>query len=88
MDDILIYSKTLQEHEMLPTEVLRRLRENFLYAKPSKCEFAMQEIEFLGHMITKDGMKPCDDKLKAIKEWGRLTNLMATRSFVGFVSFY
>lgn len=83
---ILIYSKTLEEHEHLLEEVLKRLRENILFAKPNKCEFAIEEVEFLGHIITKDGMKPCEDKLKAIREWERPTSLIGTRSFISILS--
>src|SRR5450759_235802 len=56
IDDILIYSKTMEEHEQLLKEVFRRLRKHHLYAKPSKCEFAQDEIEYLGHTFAKDGI--------------------------------
>ncbi|MFH3635247.1 reverse transcriptase family protein [Acinetobacter baumannii] len=88
LDDILSYAKTAVEHEKILREVLKRLRANHLFAKPSKCEFGVQEVEFLGHTITPEGMKPSKDKLEAIKNWESPRTLTATRSFVGFVSFY
>ena len=88
IDDILIYSKTLEEHEQLLKEVFRRLRKAHLYAKPSKCEFAMDEIQFLGHTFTKDGIKPSQDKLVDIKDWERPASAKQVRSFLGFVGFY
>ncbi|CAM6086537.1 unnamed protein product [Calypogeia fissa] len=68
IDDILVYSKTLEEHEQLLKEVFRRLRKAHLYAKPSKSEFAMEEIQFLGHTFTKDGITPSHDKLIDIRD--------------------
>ncbi|CAM6096646.1 unnamed protein product [Calypogeia fissa] len=69
IDDILVYSRTLEEHEQLLKEVFRRLCKAHLFAKTSKCEFAMEEIQFLGHTFTKDGITPSQDKLSDIKGW-------------------
>src|SRR5450759_395328 len=88
IDDIVIYSKTMEEHEQLLREVFRRLRKHHLYAKPSKCEFAQDEIEFLGHTFPKDGIRPSEDKLMAIRDWERLSSAKQVRSFLGFVGFY
>jgi hypothetical protein len=88
IDDILIYSKTLEEHEQLLKEVFLRLRKAHLYAKPSKCEFAMDEIEFLGHTFSEKGIQPSEDKLKDIKEWERPASAKQVRSYLGFVGFY
>ena len=67
LDDILVYSKTMEEHEQTLEKVLLRLRLEGLYAKPTKCLFVMEEVEFLGHTLTQDGIKPSKDKYKAIK---------------------
>ncbi|CAM6088239.1 unnamed protein product [Calypogeia fissa] len=88
IEDILVYSKTLEEHEQLLKEVFRRLRKAHLYAKPSKCEFAMEEIQFLGHTFTKDGIMPSHDKLIDIRDWERPASAKQVRSFLGFVGFY
>ena len=57
IDDILIYSKTTEEHEQHLRIILNKLREHELYAKFSKCEFWLQEVAFLGHIITDEGVK-------------------------------
>ncbi|CAM6088155.1 unnamed protein product [Calypogeia fissa] len=88
IDDILVYSKMLDEHEQLLKEVFRRLRKAHLYAKPSKCEFAMEEIQFLGHTFTKDEIMPSHDKLIDIQDWERPATAKQVRSFLGYVGFY
>ena len=88
IDDILIYAQTLEEHELLLAEVLKRLRKAHLYVNPKKCNIAVEEVEFLGHTFSKEGIRPSTDKCAAIKDWQRPTSVTETRSFVGFVQFY
>ncbi|CAM6084981.1 unnamed protein product [Calypogeia fissa] len=88
IDDILVYSKTLEEHEQLLKEVFRRLRKAHLFAKPSKCEFAMDEIQFLGCIFTKDGITTSENKLVDIQGWERPASAKQVKSFLGFVGFY
>ena len=71
IDDILVYSKTVEDHARHLEVVLGRLRDNKLYANGNKNDFAHQEIEFLGHVVTRDGIKPDMKKVKAIQEWKR-----------------
>ena len=66
IDDILVYSTDLEEHTRHLRHVLQTLRENQLYAKLSKCEFAKQEMEFLGHIVTPNGLKVDPKKVEAI----------------------
>jgi len=66
IDDILIYSGSLEEHAEHLHKVFQRLRENKLYAKFEKCEFGVAEVDFLGHRITQEGLKMDDHKVKAI----------------------
>jgi hypothetical protein len=68
IDDILIYSGSLEEHAEHLRKVFQRLRENKLYAKFEKCEFGVTEVDFLGHRITQ-GLKMDDHKVKAILDW-------------------
>ncbi|CAM6125128.1 unnamed protein product [Calypogeia fissa] len=68
IDDILVNSKTLEEHEQLLKEVFKQLLKAHLFAKPSKCEFAMEEIQFLRHTFTKDGIMSSQDKLSDTKD--------------------
>lgn len=88
LDDILIYSKTLEEHTEHVKQVLQILRDNHLYAKESKCEFFQTEVEFLGHIVGKDGVQMMEEKLKAISEWPIPHNVEQIRSFLGTTGYY
>ena len=66
IDDILIYSKTAEEHEEHLRLVLGILKENQLYAKLDKCEFWLEEVQFLGHVINKDGVVVDPSKVEAV----------------------
>ena len=69
IDDILIYSRSKEEHEEHLRKVLEVLREKELYANGSKCEFWMEEVKFLGHVITRDGIAVDPSKIEAIMAW-------------------
>jgi hypothetical protein len=88
MDDILIFSKTKEGLEQITKGVLQKLRENDLYLKPHKCEFAKTKIEYLG-MILEEGKVSMDPtKLIGIKQWPEPTTVKQVRSFLGFGNFY
>jgi hypothetical protein len=88
IDDILIYSSSMEEHAEHLRKVFQRLRENKLYAKLEKCEFGVKEVDFLGHRITQDGLVMDDHKVKAILDWDPPTSVPALRSFLGLASYY
>jgi hypothetical protein len=88
LDDILIYSKTLEEHVEHLRQVLEKLREFKLYAKLSKCEFAKPEVEFVGFTVGKDGLKASPSKLAAVRDWPEPKSVKDIRSFLGFCNFY
>jgi hypothetical protein len=88
IDDILIYSSSLEEHAEHLRKVFQRLRENKLYAKLEKCEFGVTEVDFLGHRITQEGLKMNDHKVKAIVDWEPPKSVPALRSFLGLASYY
>jgi hypothetical protein len=69
IDDILIYSQGAEEHEQHLRVILNKLRAHELYAKFSKCEFWLQEVTFLGHIITANRVKVDLEKVKAVSEW-------------------
>ncbi|GJX74956.1 putative reverse transcriptase domain-containing protein [Tanacetum coccineum] len=69
IDDILIYSKTREEHEMHLGLFLELLKKEKLYAKFSKCEFWLREVQFLGHVINRDGIHVDPSKIEAVKNW-------------------
>jgi len=81
IDDILIYSVSLEEHAEHLRKVFQRLRENKLYAKLEKCEFGVTEVNFLGHRITQEGLKMDDHKVKAIVDWEPPKSVPALKSF-------
>ena len=88
LDDILIYSASMEEHVEHLRQVLNTLRRERLYAKASKCEMVQTSIEFLGQQISGDGMTPTEAKLKAVRDWSRPQDLHGIRSFLGFANYY
>jgi len=88
LDDILIYSKTLEEHEQHVRRVLDALREQKLYAKESKCEFFKHEVEFLGHRVGQDGVRMMEDKVQAVREWPTPRSVRDVRAFLGTAGYY
>lgn len=68
-DDILVYSKTLKEHKQHLEAVLQTLLQNRLTAKTSKCTFAVSQIDYLGHIITVQGVSTDPAKVEAVKNW-------------------
>jgi hypothetical protein len=85
--DILVYLKSMEEHEHLRI-VLQRLREHHLYAKFSKCEFWIKEVPFLGHVVSPQGIAVDPDKVKEVLEWKPATTVSEVWSFLGLVGYY
>ena len=88
IDDILVFSKTAEEHAQHLAMVLQKLWDNNLYANGEKSEFGLQEIEFLGHIMSGHGVKPDYKKVEAIKKWSRPTSQKGVRSFLGLANYY
>ncbi|GKE08576.1 putative nucleotidyltransferase, ribonuclease H [Tanacetum coccineum] len=88
IDDILIYSKTKEEHEMHLGLVLDLLKKEKLYAKFSKCEFWLREVQFLGHVINGDGIHVDPSKIEAVKNWEAPRTPSEVRSFLGLAGYY
>jgi hypothetical protein len=88
IDDILIYSKNEEEHAIHLWIVLTRLREHQLYAKFSKCAFWLEEIQFLGHVLSAKGIAVDPNKVKDILEWKLPTTVQQVRSFLGLAGYY
>ena len=85
-DDIIVFSKTLEDHKNHLQEVFTELRENKLFVNGKKSEFFLEEIRYLGHIISKEGIRMDPDKLKVIEEWSIPKNLHELRSFIGMCS--
>jgi hypothetical protein len=88
IDDILIYSKSEAEHEKHLRLVLQRLREHKLYAKLSKCEFWIDEVPFLGHVISMGGIAVDPGKVKDVLDWVVPQTVKEVRSFLGLAGYY
>ncbi|GBG63766.1 hypothetical protein CBR_g39310 [Chara braunii] len=88
IDDILIYSRTLEEHMTHLRTVLQRLRDHRFYAKLSKGAFAQSKVDFLGHQVSEHGLHMDDSKIQAIVDWPTPTSLPALRSFLGLTNYY
>ena len=88
LDDILIFTQTLEEHRKIVQEVLKRLQEHDLYLRPEKCEFEKEEIEYLGLVIRQGEVRMDPAKVQAVKEWPEPKNLKEVRGFIGFANFY
>ena len=88
LDDILIFSNSLEEHRVHVRRVLERLREYDLHSKPEKCLFHTQKIEFLGFMVTPTGISTDTAKTDTVSVWPTPANLNAVQAFLGFTNFY
>jgi hypothetical protein len=88
LDDLLIYSKTQEEHNIHVRKVLERLRKYGLYAKLEKCSFDSEQVEFLGYTISSKGIFMDPAKVKTILEWQPPRSVRDVQCFLGFANFY
>nr|CAH66151.1 OSIGBa0097I11.3 [Oryza sativa] len=88
IDDILIYSKTKEEHEEHLRLALEKLREHQLYAKFSKCEFWLSEVKFLGHVISSGGVAVDPGNVESVLSWKQPKTVSEIRSFLGLAGYY
>ena len=88
IDDILIYSKYEAKHEEHLRLTLRRLKEHQLYAKFKKCKFWLENVGFLGHIVSKEAVAVDPAKIKAIRDRPQPKNAAEVRSFLGLMGYY
>jgi hypothetical protein len=88
VDDILVYSKSVEAHEEHLRIVLERLREHKLYAKFNKCEFWITEVPFLGHVVSPEGITVDPSKVKKVLDWMLPTSVSEVRSLLGLAGYY
>ena len=88
IDDILVYSRDEEEHTNHLRLVLQTLREKQLYAKFNKCEFWLDQVVFLGHIVSREGIKVDPKKIEAILNWEPPKNVPELRSFLGLAGYY
>ncbi|CAA7059450.1 unnamed protein product [Microthlaspi erraticum] len=88
IDDILVYSRSQEEHATHLRLVLEKLREQKLFAKLSKCSFWQREMGFLGHIVSAEGVSVDPAKIEAIRDWPRPSSATEIRSFLGLAGYY
>ena len=88
LDDILIYSRSMEQHAKDVATVLTKLRQHKLYAKLSKCEFGKPRVEFLGHFVSHEGIAMDPAKVQAIVDWKPPATLTDLRAFLGLANYY
>ena len=88
IDDILVYSKDRESHDTHLQVVLETLRKEQLYTKLSKCEFWMNEVSFLGHIVSKEGIRVDPKKIEVVVEWKQPRNVTELRNFLGLAGYY
>ena len=88
LDDILVFSTTWEEHLEHLRSVLQTLREHQLFVKLSKCSFAQTEIQYLGHVISSEGVATDPEKTRAMEQWPQPTNATELRGFLGLTGYY
>ena len=88
IDDIIVFSKSMEEHLNHVDQVLQRIKDAGLKLSPKKCHFFCEQVVFLGHIVSKDGISTDPSKTEAVKEWPQQTTVTEVRSFLGTCSYY
>ena len=88
IDNILVYSKDREDHDTHLWVVLETLRKEQLYGKLSKCEFWLKEVSFLGHIVSKEGIRVDPRKIEVILEWKPPRSVTEVCSFLGLLGYY
>ena len=88
LDDIIIFSSSFDDHLVRLTSVLQRLREAGLKLKPAKCHFAMQQVTYLGHVISADGVGPDSSKIAMVADYPTPKDAKQLRQFLGLTNYY
>ena len=88
LDDVLVFGQTLEEHNSNLLEVFDRLRGAGLRLKPKKCTFAQPSVEYLGHVVSAEGIRTDPRKLQAVRDYPAPIDLKSLRSFLGLCSYY
>lgn len=88
LDNILIYSENMEDHKKHVREVLRHLRKAKLFAKPEKCSFHVDTVDYLGYILSPEGLTMDPAKVETILEWLEPRKVRDVQSFLGFANFY
>ncbi|CAI5671482.1 unnamed protein product [Oreochromis niloticus] len=88
LDDVIVFSRTLEEHEERLMKVLTRLKEFGLKLSPEKCVFFQTSVRYLGHVVSRNGVQTDPEKISALKTWPVPQTLRELKSFLGFAGYY
>jgi hypothetical protein len=88
LDDILVYSTTREQHTKDVRNILKKLRQHKLWAKLEKCKFYQDSVEFLGYIITREGIKMDEKKVESVLSWPTPKTVKDIQAFLGFANFY
>lgn len=88
LDDVIVFSSTLQEHLKRLESVFTRLRQHGLKLKPSKCHILQKEVKYLGHVVSENGVSTDPEKVSAVRDWPVPRTKKDVRSFLGFTGYY
>ncbi|KAL0173003.1 hypothetical protein M9458_033314, partial [Cirrhinus mrigala] len=88
LDDLIVFGRSLEEHEDRLLKVLDRLGEVGLKLSPDKCQICQTQVKYLGHIVSADGVSPDPSKIEAVTKWPMPANLKALQSFLGFCGYY
>ena len=88
LDNLIIFSKTFEDHLERLQIVFDRLQEHGLKLKPSKCHLVRKEVQYLGHLVSAEGIKTNPEKISRVKDWERPTNRKEVLKFLGFAGYY
>ena len=88
LDDILIFTETIEEHRDVTRRVMELLNKHKLFLKPEKCEFEKTKVEYLGVIVSHNSVEMDPVKVAGVTNWPALTNRKEVQSFLGFTNFY
>ena len=88
LDDLIVFSETLEDHEARLTKVLNRLKEYGLKLSPEKCRFFQSSVRYLGHVVSEHGVQTDPEKIAALKTWPVPQHLKELKAFLGFCGYY
>lgn len=88
LDDVIIFSKTIEQHITRLEKVFQRLQEYNLKLNPKKCKFFKTKVTYLGHVVSSEGIQTDPSKVEAVKTWPRPNTVKEVRKFLGFAGYY
>ena len=88
LDDVIIATKTFEDHLEYLDRVFEKFKEAGMKLSPKKCHFFRKKVKYVGHIVSKDGIETDPDKIAKVEKWPRPTNPDELRTFLGFVGYY